>query len=353
MPQHTFARRPLALSLLLLCACGGSPEPAPQTGGLPPELLPPAPTASAPAASEDAADATCNKWRNDVHRKLVEAIPGAVQELGSPLIGLGQCHYAKSGVWITGLTSVRPAEGLDGKVQLVGRWQMVYFDRATGATATLTPSAGDALAASATEENFRGGEMELWVLGWPFDFDGDGTNELVVTWSRSDLGRRSDDVVKIFRYRDGAIDLYDTGSKLPILAVDDKNGDGRPDLVAKPFAATDPCSENQRLYTEVVFVGVSRANGTFAWDDPYASERLRKACPAAPASLTPPDSDSEFAYRLHTNVACARVWGRPEAEIVAGIDAALASEHPGLASCPVSRAELLRAAQVTPVITLK
>ncbi len=353
MPSPTFPRRSLTLSLLALAACGGSPEPAPQTGGLPPELLPPEPAASSPAPPEDPADATCNKWRNDVHRKLVEGIPGAVQELGSALVGLGQCHYGKSGIWITGLSRVRHSKGTDGKVQLDGQWQMVYFDRATGTSTTLAPSAGDALAAAAAEDNFRGGERELWVIGSPFDFDGDGTNELVVTWSRTDLGKRSDDVVKIFRYRDGAIGLYETGSKLPILAVDDKNGDGRPDLVAKPFATMDPCSENQRLYTDAVFVAVSRANGTFDWDDPYSTERLRKACPAAPTSLTPADSDSEFAYRLHTNVACARVWGRPEAEIVSGIDAALASKHPQRTSCTVSRDELVRAARVTPPITLK
>jgi hypothetical protein len=351
--QRNMLPRPLTISLLLVVACGGSPEPAPKAG-LDSEL-PPAEPAVAPSATtpEDAADATCNKWRNDVHRKLVEEIPGAVQELGSPLIGVGQCHYAKSGIWITGLTRVRPTKGSDGKVQLEGQWQIVYFDREKGTTALLAPSAGEGLAAAAAEDNFRGGERELWVTGWPFDFDGDGTQELVVSWSRSDLGKRSDDVTKIFTYRNGAIGFYDTGSKLPILAVDDKNGDGRPDLVAKPFASVDPCSENQRLYTDAVFVAVSQPNGTFSWDDAYAKERLRKACPAAPASMTPPDSDAEFAYRLHTNVACGRVWGRPETELVAGIDAALASKHPNRTTCPVSRDDLVRFARVTPPVTLK
>lgn len=322
------------------------------------DLFGPAPAsqpAADPNAPRDTPDKSCDHWRNDVHRKLVEQIPGAVQLHGSSLIGVGQCYYSEKGVWIVGLQELVGEKDAEDKVGLRGKLQATYFDVASKTEWRADPSllrdpwdgAGEGFVATQA--------FTIWPTSEVRDLDGDGVHEFALRFGRTIEGAYQGEQIKLFQAKDGRVVPYPKTEGTVIDGLEDVNNDNRLDLLAKPFRAQDPCYGNQTFAAAADFAAIGQPDGSFDWKHPDALARLRSRCEAKPSSLIPEDKqDSFFTTVMLERVACARVWGVSEAEIMKTVDKVLAApDEYNTKSCPVAREVFLRWAKITPPQTLR
>ena len=120
-----------------------------------------------------------------------------------------------------------------------------------------------------------------------FDFDGDGEDEIVVSrWTSTFL----------YAFKRGRIVPYPPAAGLDIGAVKDVDGDGRPDLLVRPFGDDPP--------TTVELLAHALPDGTFTFHDALAVKHAQALCPSD-APVTRNATDEELA----NGIACARLWG--------------------------------------------
>jgi hypothetical protein len=121
-----------------------------------------------------------------------------------------------------------------------------------------------------------------------FDWDGDGEDEAVI-------GRWSS--IFVYAFKKGHIVTYAPASRLTVSGVDDFDGDGRPDLLIRPFGDAPP--------TRLELVAHSLADGTFTLHDVVAVKRAQSLCPTdTPVALGVAEEV------LADDVACALIWGQ-------------------------------------------
>lgn len=133
-----------------------------------------------------------------------------------------------------------------------------------------------------------------------FDFDGNGEDEVFVstqTMATKDEG-------SIWAYKGGKIVVYEPSASFKIHALDDLDGDGRPDLVLDTFRTTHDDENGIRsAATTLRALAHSLPDGSFSTKDAVAAGYVQKECPAAPkfeAGGVVTDGDT---------IACALFWG--------------------------------------------
>lgn len=161
-------------------------------------------------------------------------------------------------------------------------------------------------------------ERTLSPLG-TFDFDGDRHPELMVL-NRTSTETRLEDKIYILTYRNGAVASYFESTEFAesIAAIEDFDKDGRPDLLTEAPTLLD----NPFVYAcrgGFLTLWHSLKDGTFSHSDSVARRYLKKQCPRHPGTLLfkRPKETQEALTRL----VCMWLWGDPEAELRARIDA--------------------------------
>jgi hypothetical protein len=145
----------------------------------------------------------------------------------------------------------------------------------------------------------------------PYDYDGDGRNELFVksdTWYN---GGGGESIAELLRAGPRAIEPYPVG--FPYTDALDVDEDGRPDLVNERFfSATGPCGLAGEDLAGPSLLVHALPGGGFTMNDGLARRWAIRECPSPP--VAPPYPDPKQA-------GCARLWGRTSREIVAPIRA--------------------------------
>ena len=133
-----------------------------------------------------------------------------------------------------------------------------------------------------------------------FDFDGNGEDEVFV--STETQGTKTEGV--ILAYKGGKIALYEPAASFKIHALEDLDGDGRPDLVLDTFR-TRHDDENglTSAATTLRALAHSLPDGTFSTKDAVAAGYAQKQCPA------PPKFEAGGVVTDGDTIACALFWG--------------------------------------------
>lgn len=176
--------------------------------------------------------------------------------------------------------------------------------------------ASDGLQASRVEKPFVAGvDRSLDVADLAaFDFDGDGEPELVLhgtSWARDGAATP---FARVYTFKKGVVAPY-PGAPDAFVAVEDVDGDGRPDLVGNgPYAAViaSACSGASRRVIGPALAAHSVSDGGFSSGDEAAAAFAKRGCPAPPETILASGATA-------TNLACARLWGKSEAEVAAAV----------------------------------
>lgn len=229
----------------------------------------------------------------------------------------------KAGTWALAMTSVTLHGDEDSAGPGVsGTFELFHAD-ADGRFVTTAPPPPNGLAT-----NYRsvGSEVSL-DLQEPvlFDFDGDGSDEIVVYGSGGFHEGEGFSFGGVWTYRDGVISPYKPATGIAFEEVKDVTGDGRPDLLfhgAFDTVVESPCSGFGYRMTGPLFVATSHADGSFSTTDDAARAAILARCKAPPKTLVvlqEDDKDHIDERQTFENVACARVWGIPQARLREGI----------------------------------
>jgi hypothetical protein len=153
----------------------------------------------------------------------------------------------------------------------------------------------------------------------PFDYDHDGTDEVIVKHVADGVGyARSEG--SLWTVREGVIVPYERAKSIDILDVVDLDGDGRPDLLTlgpyhpDPAPACEGIDANPRPI--VPLVAHSLPDGGFSMTDEVAVKFAAKECSSAPAKIEVSWSGGEEPLRA---IRCARLWGASETQVTAAV----------------------------------
>ncbi len=134
-----------------------------------------------------------------------------------------------------------------------------------------------------------------------FDYNGDGSDELIFASSSWANGGGGDDTFEVLRGDGATIAKYPVG--FPYDGAIDADGDGRPDLLDGSYFAAS-CDEGlaPRDVTGVPLLVHSLADGTFSMSDEVARQWGVTRCPTMPT--TAEEGLCPF------TASCQRLWGR-------------------------------------------
>jgi hypothetical protein len=174
------------------------------------------------------------------------------------------------------------------------------------------------------------GSIALAVLG-TFDYDGDGESEILLEGHAADEGANRH-TTEAWTFHDGKVVPYGPLRGVEILAVEDVDNDGRPDVVsAGPYARVQAVSGIGGTYRVAppLFARHSLPGGAFSEADAVARDFSRSKCPRKPLlDFGTGPGATQFNDDVAESVVCARLWGATAAEIrraweavCAGIDA--------------------------------
>lgn len=323
-----------------------STSPAERASAPPPEARREPPTAdtSAPPAPEDA-DAPSAACRALAARnaEVLDAVDGGACKPEAP--GLG-CATTTAGVtwgWELGSARTRDENGPEK-----GEWSEM----------NCTTEASVRLLRVDAKGGKTYGPEETIVLAWDrssalavralADYDGDGEVEVL----RERAGKEHEggpiEERTILTLARGKIAPYAPARGFSIVAVEDADGDGRPDLVTRgPYEGiVDPDAfGNAWPAGPAIFLAHAQPDGTFAFGDAASVTFTRGKCPARPALAFEP-LDLQAAEGAETKVVCARLWGASEEDVVRAWNAACAAKD----ACEPWAKEL---AAVRPPFTLR
>jgi hypothetical protein len=253
----------------------------------------------------------------------------------SPKLPYGTCWSGPRGAWSIALDPP-PAGGTEAR-----GWTAIHVD-ATGAVTRR------ARAFHASREDTSGDGPSVPDFGWiddawaeAYDFNGDGDPELFVglhaIWS-SHTGLELAESI-LYTFTAGAIEKYAPATSFAIWKLEDRDNDGRPDIVtSSPYARSRGGSTPVFSPT---LIAHALADGSFSTTDAVAERAARKACPTKPALATlrrpSPTRQGEDA-----RLACARMWGL-------SVDAIATQLHLD----PVKKDDWPSILDVTPPITLR
>jgi hypothetical protein len=156
-----------------------------------------------------------------------------------------------------------------------------------------------------------------------FDYDRDGSPEVALALRAHNHEGPTFEQAHVWTFTEGGVFLYERTLGARLHGVRDVDNDGRPDLLTHgPYddASVSCGSDFPTQVTGPELALHSLPDGSFSGVDPAARAFARAACPARPARLLARSAeggvDNDATAR---NVACARIWGAPEAEVAAAV----------------------------------
>jgi hypothetical protein len=156
-------------------------------------------------------------------------------------------------------------------------------------------------------------EDQSSVIAGQVDYDGDGSDELVLEDHAYSNGGGGETNAEVLRATTSAIEPYPVGFDFD--GVVDADHDGRPDLVRmRYFHAPEPCMGLfQTYYDGVPLLVHSLPDGKFSMSDDVARRWAKKECP------TPSPAESDDDNERYRAASCRRIWGEPVAAITKGL----------------------------------
>jgi len=223
------------------------------------------------------------------------------QELTMRLDPRLQCRSTPAGVWSLALAPARFL--LEGEPHITADTALTW-----------APAAGPpaSLATSLVSEQFPLSSTYPG-LERAFDWDGDGTPEVVLRVARYVFEAPEPDTVTLYTARGGGVRPYAPAQGFEhILSVEDVDADGRPDLVLpSPWRHCDRCGMMGVWHEGPTLTAHALPDGTFSTRDDVARAWVMRQCERAPRG-GPGDALDVI------DVACARAWGQaPEAVVAA------------------------------------
>jgi hypothetical protein len=181
-------------------------------------------------------------------------------------------------------------------------------------------------AASATPFNLwaQPGDSDVTVVSMiPYDYDRDGSPEVALVLRAHNHEGPAFQQAHVWTFTEGGVFLYERTLGLRLSGVRDVDHDGRPDLLTHGAWDEPSVSCGSDFATQVVGPELALhalPDGTFSGTDEAARAVGRAACPARPARLLARSADGNIDNEgTARNVACARLWGAPEAEVAAAV----------------------------------
>ncbi len=274
------------------------------------------------------------------------------------LAAFGRCKKTKSGgAWGLGVGDLREETTVHGTTGQVLAW---HADAQGHTTSVVLPGTSP----RTNERSFASTDLDHVSIGMqePFDFDGDGEEELIVVgWDQTHEGPRDPGGV-VVTFKGGAAALYAPSQEISFFRAEDVDRDGRPDLITYgPYRAHVPgrCNGTPAAAVGPALLAHSLPDGTFTMTDARALAFAKQACDKPGFAVARDDDKRVDDDQTFVNLACARLWGMPDAEAQKLVDAAC---HPlvGDAACKDSAlttcvypAELKAWARAKPPLSLK
>lgn len=359
----------------LVFACGGGET-------APPAVPVPTPSASAsaapvvatPTASATASAAVVAPPAEDPACKALDAARASevarLKELAlskdplSPAGGLGEearrifgeCVKTKAGgAWGIGLRDLKEEQRGYSAVALA-----MHADKSGAVTSFPLPGQSPRTAvrsfASHDQDRVLFGTLQI------FDYDGDGEDELLVMGHDQTHEGPKDPIGQIVTFKAGAVSMYAPAGALPFFKVTDVDRDGRPDLIAYgPYRSrvAARCNGAPTAASGPALLVHSKGDGTFSWNDAQAIAFAKTACEKPGFVVARDDEKRVDDEQTFVNLACARLWGMPEAQ-AASAAASQCQVLVGESSCKDSALttcvypnELKAWAKVAPPLSLK
>lgn len=237
-----------------------------------------------------------------------------------PPAGLGWCERATSGTWAVSLEEL----SMNSDDVIEGHWSIVHVDRG-GRRIEERPNILPRTESEPWNVNFSASPCYSMLeidRPTPFDFNADGTPELILPMAFRAAEEASLYGGRVWTVaRNGNIERYPPSAEFIVHEVRDTDGDNRPDLVVhKPYMerSTSCASAFSLMAMGPPLLAHSLDDGTFSTSDDVAAAFARTSCPAPPTSIVERyDEGSVDSARTTNAVVCARLWGVETAALVA------------------------------------
>jgi hypothetical protein len=195
-----------------------------------------------------------------------------------------------------------------------------------------------------------------------FDFDGDGEDEFIAIGHDQTKDGPRDPMAYVVQWKNGGAQMYGPAKDLPIFRLEDVDRDGRPDFVSYgPYRSRVParCNGQPAQVVGPPLLIHSLPDGTFSMTDDKAVAFAKQQCDKPGFSVARDDQKRVDDDQTFVNVACARLWGMPEAQAASAI-ARSCNAIRGEAGCKESSllscvypAEMTKWARAKPPLLLK
>jgi hypothetical protein len=149
------------------------------------------------------------------------------------------------------------------------------------------------------------------------DYDGDGEIEVLRVKDGHEHEGGPVREISLLTFAKGTIGPYAPATKYDFVAIEDIDGDGRPDLVTRgPYGHVDSSDVFGNTWPAgpAMFAAHSRPDGTFALGDPESIAFTRTTCPKRPA-LSFGHDELVFASGAEKKIVCARLRGATQADV--------------------------------------
>ncbi len=244
---------------------------------------------------------------------------------------LGRCEESGAGAWglVVSRLSPMPWDGWNG-VQVLFALAHVASD---GARTQVTPFDAEPDGGAAPKHdnlyfsNVDGAEIRGFAV---FDYDGDGTREIVLVVSGKYHEGETWAWGRVYTVAKGGVAPYAPAASLPFSSVVDEDADGRPDLLGgEPYddVLENCCSGFSSQLEGPALLAHSLPDGSFSRTDAVAVAVAKRACPQPPAEIVAGGASWDVGA-VHTAVACAKLWGVDDAKILGAIDKAFRPSKP-------------------------
>jgi hypothetical protein len=242
------------------------------------------PGATHAAAPEGGArDSRCHAFDEEKAKTfaLLSGCPACVEKLRA----LDFCHGDARGVWSSRFDDVvmtaEPPEPEAAATlpSLKVTWSLVRQDDGKAVVQSVVP-----LERGVDGENWS--FVDRYWFNPPdlkiqfFDYDGDGTDEVILSTYERHFESEPRSLVQLWTSRGGAVVAYPTGGRTPFVRVEDVDHDGRPDLVTLEVSVMAASgAAGHEVGPDVVYH--SLPGGKFDGRDAVARAAFEKSCPPA------------------------------------------------------------------------